>query len=101
MSQAYDNIHLPNIELENGERITAGWYPVSISDISAVYELGEQGLKIKEDGNVSGMSELDVLAEAPEHYDIANQCFTDTIVLENGKTIQIENSKLINGKIVS
>lgn len=96
MSKHTDGINLPNITLPDGNKVEAGFYPVTLSDIAAVYNVTAEGIAIQDAGDVSGLSDNDIISEAPEHYDIKHGEFTGDITLEDGRVIPFKDNKPVN-----
>lgn len=91
-----DNIHLPKVQLENGNTLEEGWYETNLNEIGAVYKVTEEGIVVSDNGSLTGYGDLDMLSEAPEHYDIKTGSFTGSIELEDGTVIEFKNNQISN-----
>lgn len=91
-----DSLYIPKLQLSNGEILEEGWHDVNVSDIGAVYKVTEEGINVSDNGNLTGYGDLDMLSEAPEHYDIKTGSFSGDIILENGITLTFKNNKIDN-----
>lgn len=100
MAVAKDAIEIPQLVMrETGAVLTAGWYDVQLSQIDAVYKVTTNDIEIQSDGDMTGSVDLDVLSDAPEHYDIANKGFTGVIELD-GQTLKFVNNCITNAQIL-
>ena len=80
-----DKIHIkdhPNL---------SGWHDVNINNIGASYQLEANRLSVIDDGDVSGLDDLDIMTEAPIHHDILNGEYTEVLIIQ-GTTLRFNNN---------
>lgn len=63
-----------------------GSYDVNTSGIEAVYQVKDGKLKVLDDGDMSTRTEMDIMAEAPTHFEISQGNFTGVISITNEDT---------------
>lgn len=100
MAVAKDAIEIPRLVITDTDIVLpAGWYNVQLSQIDAVYKVTSTDIEIQSDGDMTGNIDLDVLSDAPEHYDIVNKVFTGYIEL-GGQQLKFVNNRITNAQIL-